>query len=203
LQPPRTALILMDRLGVDRSVIGDLIERFHQGRPRRWFWRQACGALVASMTQDIRTHPFRAFGALLLALVLWRVNIAAVRQLSLTFVPDVARAIMELVPLSRPMQVFIGGAVTVAVSLPGWFLLGWVFSRLQQPGLVLAFLAITLASVLPHYARQVGHALADPMFAPYRVVHFSAIALWLTTFTTAVLAGALSGTRPQQPALPR
>jgi hypothetical protein len=52
-QPPRHAIRLMQRAGVDPSIVGDLIEEHSKGRSTWWFWKQAIVASVRMVCQRI------------------------------------------------------------------------------------------------------------------------------------------------------
>jgi hypothetical protein len=57
--PPRLAVWLLDRLsssGTKDALTGDLIESFHAGRSRGWFWKQAGIAIISSASTDVRRH---------------------------------------------------------------------------------------------------------------------------------------------------
>jgi hypothetical protein len=58
-QPPRIAAWLLKRFasGPKReSLIGDLLERYRNGRSRAWFWRQVLSATMTAVVTDIRDH---------------------------------------------------------------------------------------------------------------------------------------------------
>ena len=60
---------------------------------------------------------------------------------------------------------------------------------------MLLFVATTLMIELPHYLRQVGHAL-NPSLGRYRTLQLVTLTIWIAAFTLSVLAGALSVKEP-------
>ena len=66
-QPPRVAAWLLENLGcsVDNdAVLGDLSERYREGKTPAWYWKQALVAIVVSTFQDIQARKLLAFRAL-------------------------------------------------------------------------------------------------------------------------------------------
>ena len=55
-QPPVVASWLLRRLcdGKDEALIGDLLEKFRQGRSGAWFWRQALVAIAFRVLAELR-----------------------------------------------------------------------------------------------------------------------------------------------------
>lgn len=52
-EPPRLALVLLERFVPDSAPIaGDLIEEFDRRPSRAWFWYQVLGAIVSSRVQQ-------------------------------------------------------------------------------------------------------------------------------------------------------
>lgn len=57
---PHVATTLLDRLAPDQdAMVGDLLEAFHAGRSRAWFWRQVVIAVAVATARDIRDHAPR------------------------------------------------------------------------------------------------------------------------------------------------
>jgi len=76
--PPRLASWLLDKLGYLRQngLGGDLLEEFHSGRSRAWFWRQTA-VVIATGFRLNASGPLRVFAVLfaiqaLLDCSLWR-----------------------------------------------------------------------------------------------------------------------------------
>jgi hypothetical protein len=59
-RPPRLALALLQRLGADPALVGDLLEEFGRRRSRVWFWRQLIAALPVLLSGRARqVQPYR------------------------------------------------------------------------------------------------------------------------------------------------
>jgi hypothetical protein len=55
---PRIATALLDRLAPDQeAMVGDLLEAYHSGRSRAWYWRQVIIAVALSTARDGRDAP--------------------------------------------------------------------------------------------------------------------------------------------------
>jgi hypothetical protein len=66
-QPPRVASWLLQSLGcsVDNdAVLGDLSERYREGKTRAWYWKQTLVAIAVSTFQDIQARKLLALRAL-------------------------------------------------------------------------------------------------------------------------------------------
>ena len=62
-RPPSLAVALLQRLGAEPALVGDLIEEFEHRRSRVWFWRQVLAALpvlLSGRARDVRPHRSRA-----------------------------------------------------------------------------------------------------------------------------------------------
>ncbi len=66
----RPACWLMQRVGVDEGLIGDLVEAHDAGRPLLWFWRQALTAIITRVWYVARTHKVLALRAVALGWLL-------------------------------------------------------------------------------------------------------------------------------------
>ncbi len=71
-KPPTFALWLLQRfLAAERheTLVGDLLEKYHQGRSSRWFWREVLIAIVFSLGATLRIRraevAFAVIGAVL------------------------------------------------------------------------------------------------------------------------------------------
>jgi len=75
-RPPALAQWLLHHFGCSSSnsaIIGDMDERYRQGRSRGWYWKEALTAIVGSFLKEISTHKLAATRALLVG---WTVKIA-------------------------------------------------------------------------------------------------------------------------------
>jgi len=67
-QPPKFATWLLQHFGssVDNdAVLGDLAERFREGKHPAWYWKQTLVAIVVSAFEDIRHRKVLALRSLL------------------------------------------------------------------------------------------------------------------------------------------
>ena len=54
-QPPRLALRLLERFGVDPALTGDLVEQYGQKGSGGWFWRQTTVAIARHLAAEVRS----------------------------------------------------------------------------------------------------------------------------------------------------
>jgi hypothetical protein len=83
-KPPRLANWLLTRSGLDHQnppLAGDLLEEFHSGRSRAWFWRQAFVWVLTCMAPKRRNSRRHFTGAVIgwsaqagIALTLWSLH---------------------------------------------------------------------------------------------------------------------------------
>ena len=72
MRPPLLAIWLLQRFGVNESVIGDLIERYEHRPSSLWFWRQALSTIIACLIRGVRIHKLLTFRAVLVGtLAVW------------------------------------------------------------------------------------------------------------------------------------
>jgi hypothetical protein len=53
---PKRGLVRVKGGGDCEAIVGDLDERYRQGRSYLWYWRQAFTAILASVWSEVRTH---------------------------------------------------------------------------------------------------------------------------------------------------
>src|ERR1044071_9632372 len=71
-RPSHIAAWLLRTLGSSpngETIIGDLDERYRNGRSRSWYWRQVIIAIFSSTLAEVRSHKFLAARAVLLGIV--------------------------------------------------------------------------------------------------------------------------------------
>ena len=51
------AIVVMERCGVDESLIGDLVEQHRGGRSALWLWRQTVMAVAARVASAVQSDP--------------------------------------------------------------------------------------------------------------------------------------------------
>ena len=88
VRPPRLAVLLLRHLYPkdNRDVlIGDLLERFREGRSNRWFWRQAMVAITVGVWRSLRLLwpeiSFAFAGTLVLQLEFWIMRMPSIERL--------------------------------------------------------------------------------------------------------------------------
>jgi hypothetical protein len=68
-QPPKVARWLLSHFGCspnNDAVIGDLDERYQQGRSPVWYWRQACTAILVTFWSDVHNHKLLTVRAIVM-----------------------------------------------------------------------------------------------------------------------------------------
>jgi hypothetical protein len=120
-RPPWLAVALLQRLGADPALVGDLLEQFEHRRSRLWFWRQVFGALpvlVSGRARDVQPHRPRSIN---LSVAPTGSAVGGVGLL----------AIAVLVTIVAPQMWWLG-----AVAIAGGVVLGTAMvlvGRLRQP----------------------------------------------------------------------
>jgi hypothetical protein len=69
MEPPKLARWLLRNFGCspnNDAVIGDLDERYSQGRSHLWYWRQVFIAIITSLYSEVRTQKLHAVRTLIL-----------------------------------------------------------------------------------------------------------------------------------------
>ena len=75
--PPKSARWLLRQFGSspnNNAVIGDLDERYREGRSRIWYWRQAAVAIVVSFLNEAWTHKLLTARAILTGWIAFMVS---------------------------------------------------------------------------------------------------------------------------------
>jgi hypothetical protein len=86
--PPKLAAWLLDKLGYLRhspALFGDLLEEYHSGRSKAWYWRQTAGLIATGTRAKASEALLREFAILfaaqaLLDWLLWRVRGVVLRD---------------------------------------------------------------------------------------------------------------------------
>ena len=63
MTPPKAANWLLDRLGIDPALVGDLLEESQSGRSQAWFWRQTFRAVASGAARNGRVRGRHLFAA--------------------------------------------------------------------------------------------------------------------------------------------
>jgi len=159
LHPPKLARWLLNHLGCspnNEGIIGDLDERYRQGRSRVWYWRQALAAIVSGFVTLVRNNRRLAIRALAIG---WGLIFLSATALPLILGILVGHpAGTGLLPSSwtkvewvyvRGWIVPQGDAYTLAaISCLFAFAIGWLVGRFNRPNqrrAIVIFLASWLA----------------------------------------------------------
>jgi hypothetical protein len=153
-QPPRIATWLLRRFGSspnNDALIGDLNERYRQGRARLWYWSQVIGAIISSAFAEVSSHKFMAARAVLLGLILLHAIARLMFNLFGRLLVETlhARMIDEAVFYEGPLPRWVFFSFSVFVFVIGiWS--GWMVARFhrRQPAIVLLYGVATLLWLL-------------------------------------------------------
>lgn len=135
IQAPGIATWLLEHFGCSRNnrvIVGDLIERYRQGKSRLWYWRQVLTTIVISFFTTLRQHKLLALRAVVVG-NLWKWT--SVVAMSTLFRWSIGQRYAFEVPNRLIMALVLTAALTVAN--------GWVVARMHRPyqrSVVLLFL---------------------------------------------------------------
>jgi len=183
MRPPGFAHWLLENFGCspnNEAVIGDLDERYRQGRSRLWYWRQILCAIAMSFSTEVRGHTLMAIGTILSG---WMIKAAWSRTWSLfTF------GIIGLRPVYSPRYIpFL--LASVAGSIAVCLISTWLVSRATGPHYrPMVFLYVLVELLLVPVVITLGrHGIPDPsvlLGAPGEIS-----GLWAAPFTACVATG--------------
>jgi hypothetical protein len=142
-QPPRIATWLLRHFGSSPNndvVIGDLNERYQQGRSRLWYWRQAVAAIVVSFFTEVWSHKLLTIWAMYIGWgIFWisRYGLILTRELLL------GSRYWTSWPIWMSMT---GQTIETVISgiVAGWFVA--LLSRESRKAMVLAY-ALSLEAI--------------------------------------------------------
>ena len=123
--PPKVARWILSHFGCspnNPAVIGDLDERFNNGRPARWYWQQVVVTVVVSFFTVAWNHKFRATIAVLTG---W-IALQVISSLLDSFVPFTSPFWLLPLPLKYPdgWMILLTWATFAAT--------GWIVARTQR-----------------------------------------------------------------------
>jgi hypothetical protein len=133
--PPGLATWLLQRLAVNDSIIGDLIERYRNGRSAAWYWRQALFAIIAGAFHDVRAHKLLALRAIVLGYVCCE-----------TFMYGAGAFVLHFVGRETPLPVLLLLLGCCAIAA------GWIVSRLHPRSMILAYVGFCWVASVCVYA---------------------------------------------------
>jgi len=144
-EPPAIATWMLQHFGSspnNAELMGDLDERYRQGRSRTWYWRQASAAIVVSFLKEVWAHKLLTVRAIFVG---WSVFVVSRYGFNLT-----RELLFALASWSRFWR---GDWITIAVQTTEVVLAGvaagWLVARLHrqsQKAMVLAY-AVYFAGV--------------------------------------------------------
>jgi hypothetical protein len=86
-QPPRIPNWLLERFGIQESVVGDLVERYAVKRSSTWYWRQVLMAIGSATWQELTARKLVSVAAVSAG---WGVLLAVFGMSSLLRPPNLA-----------------------------------------------------------------------------------------------------------------
>jgi hypothetical protein len=145
-QPPSLAQWLLGHFGSspnNEAVIGDLDERYREGRSRTWYWRQIFIALIVGFIHETWRHKILALRAVIVGnIILYRVANLLIGCFGRLFNGTVRTTATDR---QLPMWIYI--AFAFAVCLTGWAG-GWLTGRFhrnyERPVMLLYTLSVVL-----------------------------------------------------------
>jgi len=136
-QPPSIAKWLLRHFGSspnNESVIGDLDERYRQGRSYLWYWKQAFQAIATSFVNEVWEHKLPAIRALLIG---WAIKVTWISIFAHTYGRPPWR-LFFYEGIDTSVLLFLIGVLTMMGS-------GWIIARTHRAhyrALVLLFIAV-------------------------------------------------------------
>ncbi len=152
--PPRLATWLLEELGSSggrlEELIGDLTEQFAAGRSRRWYWRQATGALALDLQRMLRVHGLSFFAAILVGYTLTSLWVFA-NNLAFGALYQSLDARPQPLTLDMVMR-FLGLRASQASETILVFVSAWLVTRIHrahQRAALVTFAAAVIADRIP------------------------------------------------------
>jgi hypothetical protein len=146
-QPPRIAQWILIHFGCSPNnavVVGDLNERYRQGRSRIWYWSQILIALIVAFIEDIWRHKFFALRAVIVGMIFLHL-IAG--MLFPSFGRLIVGFLLATVSADGQLPLWIYIAFALVACLTG-VASGWLTRRFHRDHERTAMLLYTLSVVL-------------------------------------------------------
>jgi hypothetical protein len=137
IQPPPVATWLLRHFGCspnNEAIIGDLDERYREGRSAAWYWRQAAASIVTSFFEEVSGHKLLTVWAMYIG---W--GIFSISRYGLILIREL---LLRLAGWSRYWHFGVTITVTTAESVVAAVLAGWFVAQLcrrSRKAMVLAF----------------------------------------------------------------
>lgn len=186
---------LLDRLGLDPALSGDLLEEWAQGHSALWYWRQILSAVSLGVWKALLDHKLLALRA---------VAIGCATNYALMFVLE--HFPEYLTPLS-PNASIRTWIVDLTLILLIQTVTGCVIARTHraQPiPMVTAFAAflmlwaIVLGSADSYLRMLLVDSLDQPRFRPYLLRYLATVSAGLLAELVGVYSGAILGADPKK-----
>jgi hypothetical protein len=177
---------LLERLGLDVALTGDLLEECAQGRSAIWYWRQVLIAVLTGIWGAVRDHKLLALRAIatgfaieVLVIFLWQ------------FVPDL--------PLFS-VEFWIVDVSAILLTQP---VTGWIVARTHRAHpvpMVSAFLVCFLLWYVSGIFSSARMILVASLSQPEARLYLAAYLVTISGTTIGLLGGGLLAARPKEPA---
>jgi hypothetical protein len=202
--PPTLATWLLQQFGVKEALVGDLIERYRNGRSSGWYWRQTMSGIITSFATEVGQHKGLAIGVVAFGAYLPHIYMFIVRPRWIArldgWYPHLRNWLFKMDldgiwRLTVHLQMYLlTGRITLCVFLAA---VAWIMSRLRprQRGLVLTLFLVSQVGLGVPY---LGIAFKDWLREPGNPIWFFNV-LWSSIFAfivipISILLGGLCGT---------
>ena len=167
---------LLDRLGLDPALNGDIAEEWARGHSSIWYWRQILSAVRAAIWDGTLWHKMLAVRAVLTGCAMNYALTVALQHLPAVYIP--------------PKAWIATWAIGLALMLLMQAVTGWVVARTHRArpvpmvtafAIFLMLWAIVLGIADSHLKMLLVDSLDQPRFRPY-------LFRYLASISTAILA---------------
>ena len=182
IQPPRIAAWLLRHLGCSPNndvVIGDLNERYRQGRSRLWYWRQTAAAIVLSFFKEVSSHKLLTLWAMYIG---WGIYWISRYGLILTRELVLGRRFWTYSP------VWIWMTVQTAETVISGIVAGWFVARLCRQSRRVMVLAFALTWECVPFVLLLQTMLTE-QFRPFNPLVFFTLPIIFTLTAIGALLG--------------
>jgi hypothetical protein len=169
--------IVLERLGVDPAIAGDLIEEYASGRSRAWLVWQAFAAAALATVRHIRHHKLLAARAIVVGLI----AIYGVSGLVIAPLREAIQNTIEARGLAGPWLWFFFEPYVLhpILAMLSGVAAGWITGGLHRPYSVPLMAGLTVAVALLNWheiARLFLNSLTNVRFVPYLCRQLSYVA---------------------------
>jgi hypothetical protein len=181
---------LLDRLGLDPAITGDILEEWAQGHSTIWYWRQILSVLRVAIWEAILDHKLLAVRA---------VATGCAMNYALMFVFEHFSQYLTPLTPNASFRTWISGLSLILLIQT---VTGWVVARThraQPVPMVTAFAiflmlwAIVLASADSYLRMLLVDSLDQPRFRPYLLRYLAPISAALFSHLVGLYSGGILG----------